>query len=119
MRISDWSSDVCSSDLHGVIRIPRYVQWAADGLQVPNQTITILLDQPSFAIIDGRYGFGQSIGEQAVDVGIAKAKQHGVAVTALRNSGHLGRIGDWAERAAAQGGVSIQDRKSTRLNSSH
>src|SRR3546814_6077178 len=54
-------------DSHGVIRIPRYVQWAADGLQVPNQTITILLDQPSFAIIDGRYGFGQSIGEQAVD----------------------------------------------------
>lgn len=94
-------------DSHGVIRIPRYVQWAADGIQVPNQTIEILLDQPSFAIIDGRYGFGQSIGEQAVDVGIAKAKRHGVAVTALRNSGHLGRIGDWAERAAAENIVSI------------
>jgi len=94
-------------DSHGVIRVPRYVEWAQTGRQVPNQTISIILDQPSFAIIDGNYGFGQSIGEQTVDVGIAKAKQHGVAVTALRNSGHLGRIGDWAERCAAQNVVSI------------
>lgn len=94
-------------DSHGVIRIPRYVQWIGDGVQVPNQTVTLLLDQPSFAIVDGRYGFGQSIGEQTVDIGIARAKKHGVAVTALRNSGHLGRIGDWAERAAAQNIVSI------------
>ncbi len=94
-------------DSHGVIRIPRYAQWAADGTQVPNQTVELLLDQPSFAIIDGRYGFGQTIGEQAIDIGVAKAKAHGVAVTALRNSGHLGRIGDWAERAAARDVVSI------------
>lgn len=94
-------------DSHGVIRIPRYVEWAETGRQVPNQTISMILDQPSFAIIDGNYGFGQSIGEQTVDVGIAKAKQHGVAVTALRNSGHLGRIGDWAERVAAHDIVSI------------
>ena len=72
-------------DSHGVIRIPRYVQWIGDGVQVPNQTVTLLLDQPSFAIVDGRYGFGQSIGEQTVDIGIARAKKHGVAVTALRN----------------------------------
>ena len=49
-------------DSHGVIRIPRYVQWIGDGVQVPNQTVTLLLDQPSFAIVDGLYGFGQSIG---------------------------------------------------------
>ena len=87
-------------DSHGVIRIPRYVQWAEDGIQVPDQTIELLIDQPVFAVIDGRFGFGQTIGEQTVDVGIAKAKAQGVALTALRNSGHLGRIGDWAERAA-------------------
>ena len=94
-------------DSHGVIRVPRYVQWIDEGRQVPNQSIEVMLDQPSFAVIDGRFGFGQSIGEQTVDIGIAKAKQHGVAMTALRNSGHLGRIGDWAERAAAEGIVSI------------
>lgn len=94
-------------DSHGVIRIPRYAQWARDGVQVPNKTIEIVLDQPGFAIVDGGYGFGQSIGEQTVDIGIAKAKSQGVAVTALRNSGHLGRIGDWSERCAAANVVSI------------
>ncbi|WP_417514674.1 Ldh family oxidoreductase [Minwuia sp.] len=94
-------------DSHGVIRIPRYVQWAADGIQVPNQKLKVLSDQPGLAIVDGQYGFGQTIGEQAVDIGIAKARQQGVAMVALRNSGHIGRIGDWAERAADAGLVSV------------
>lgn len=94
-------------DSHGVIRIPRYVQWVKDGIQVPNQKLRILSDQPGFAIVDGQYGFGQTIGEQAVDVGIEKAKAQGVAMVALRNSGHIGRIGDWAERAADAGLVSV------------
>src|SRR4029078_10187313 len=45
--------------------------------------------------------------EQAVRLGINKCSRHGVAVVALRNSGHLGRIGDWAEMAAAAGKVSL------------
>lgn len=94
-------------DSHGVIRIPRYVQWAKDGIQIPNQKLRVLSDQPGIAIVDGQYGFGQSIGEQAVDIGIAKAKAQGVAMVALRNSGHIGRIGDWAERAADAGLVSV------------
>lgn len=94
-------------DSHGVIRIPRYVQWAKDGIQVSNQKLRVLSDQPGIAIVDGQYGFGQSIGEQAVDIGIAKAKAQGVAMVALRNSGHIGRIGDWAERAADAGLVSV------------
>ena len=40
-------------------------------------------------------------------LGIDKAGRQGVAVVALRNSGHLGRIGDWAEMAARAGKVSL------------
>jgi uncharacterized oxidoreductase len=47
------------------------------------------------------------IGEQATKLGIAKSERQGVAVVALRNSGHLGRIGDWAEMAARAGKVSL------------
>ena len=94
-------------DSHGVIRIPRYVQWAREGIQVPNQKLRVLSDQPGIAIVDGQYGFGQTIGEQAVDIGIEKARAQGVAMVALRNSGHIGRIGDWAERAADAGLVSV------------
>src|SRR5207253_1181254 len=47
------------------------------------------------------------IGEQAMNLGIAKAVRHGVAVVALWNSGHLGRIGDWALMAAEVGKLSL------------
>ena len=36
-------------------------------------------------------------------LGIEKSARHGVAVVALRNSGHLGRIGDWPLMAAEAG----------------
>ena len=85
---------------HGIIRTARYVQWLGDGLLRANQSITIERENDVLAIIDGNYGFGQTIGEETVDVGLAKAKRQGVAVTALKNSGHLGCIGDWALRAA-------------------
>ncbi len=94
-------------DSHGVIRTPRYVEWLADGKLVANQTVEVLRENDVMAVVDGRLGFGQSVGEQAVDIGVAKAKRHGCSVIALRNAGHLGRIGDWAERAAESGLASI------------
>ena len=94
-------------DSHGVIRVPRYANWLNDGVQVADVTVDIKLDNEMLAVIDGKFGFGQTVGEQAIDIGIAKAAKHGIAITALQNAGHLGRIGDWAERAAAQGLVSI------------
>jgi uncharacterized oxidoreductase len=94
-------------DSHGVIRVPRYANWLNDGVQVADVTVDIKLDNEMLAVIDGKFGFGQTVGEQAIDIGIGKAAEHGIAITALQNAGHLGRIGDWAERAAAQGLVSI------------
>jgi len=42
-----------------------------------------------------------------VRIGIAKCKASGLAAVALRNAGHIGRVGDWAEMAAAAGLVSV------------
>ena len=94
-------------DSHGIIRAARYVEWIESGQLVPNQTISVESENESIAVVDGHFGFGQSIGEQTVDLGIAKARERGVAVTALKNAGHLGRIGDWAERAAGANMASI------------
>lgn len=94
-------------DSHGVIRTPRYVEWMGDGLMFPDRSVSVVTENDVLAILDGHYGFGQTLGEQTVDIGVAKAQRHGVAVTALRNSGHLGRIGDWAERAAESNVVSL------------
>jgi uncharacterized oxidoreductase len=94
-------------DSHGVIRTHRYVKYVEIGRVFPGRSITVESETEAIAIVNGNDGFGQSIGEQTVDLGIAKARKHGVAVTALKNSGHLGRIGDWAERAAEANCASI------------
>ena len=94
-------------DSHGVIRAPRYANYIEEGRQIPNVTVDIKIENETLAVIDGKFGFGQTVGEQAVDIGIKKALKNGVAITALQNAGHLGRIGDWAERAAEKGLVSI------------
>ena len=94
-------------DSHGVLRTRRYVEWMEEGKVFPGRRIRVERETGVLAIIDGDYGFGQTVGEQAVDLGVAKARDHGVAVTALKNSGHLGRIGDWAERAAESDCASI------------
>ncbi len=100
-------ANLAGHDSHGVIRAPRYVQWLQDGFVVADATLQVVKDSPTHAVVDGGFGFGQTIGPLAVDLGIAKARAAGMAVIALRNSGHVGRIGDWAERAAAAGLVSI------------
>ena len=101
------SANLTGHDSHGVIRTPRYVEYVSTGLVHRDVKIDITAESATHAVIDGHYGFGQTIGPQAVDLGIAKAKAAGMCIVALRKSGHIGRIGDWGERAADAGLVSI------------
>jgi uncharacterized oxidoreductase len=101
------SANLAGHDSHGVIRTPRYVQWLREGKVLAGQKLTVVSETPILATVDGNYGFGQTIGPLAVDLGIAKAREAGLSAIALRHSGHLGRIGDWGERAAAAGLVSL------------
>ena len=101
------SANLAGHDSHGVIRVPRYVQWLGEGYVRAGQVPTVITETATHAVLDGNRGFGQTIGPVTVDLGIAKARTAGLAVIALRNSGHIGRIGDLAERAAEAGLVSI------------
>lgn len=100
-------ANLTGHDSHGVIRSPRYIQWLQEGKVLAGQSLTITTESATHAVVDGNYGFGQTIGPLAVDLGIEKARAAGMSIIALRHSGHIGRIGDWAERAAAKGLVSI------------
>src|SRR3979411_1841355 len=109
MRIATYltPANLTGHDSHGVIRVPVYIRWKKLGSVVPDQTVEVLVDTPSLAVIDGKFGYGQTVTPQAVKIGIEKCKASGLAAVALRNAGHIGRVGDWAEMAAAQGLVSI------------
>lgn len=100
-------ANLVGHDSHGVIRVASYVQWLRAGKVCAGRTIRIVLENEVLAVVDGEGGFGQTVGEQAVALGVAKSAQHGVAVVALRNAGHLGRIGDWPLQAARAGRLSL------------
>ena len=101
------TANLTGHDSHGVIRVPVYVHWKKMGSVVPDQTVEIVVDTPSLAVVDGKFGYGQTVTPQAVRIGIEKCKKAGLAAIALRNAGHIGRVGDWAEMAAAEGLVSV------------
>src|ERR1700712_4303854 len=101
------TANLTGHDSHGVIRVPLYVSWQKAGSVIPDQIAEVVVDTPSLAVIDGKFGYGQTVTPQAVRIGIEKCRKAGLAAIALRNAGHIGRVGDWAEMAAAQGLVSI------------
>ena len=100
-------SNLVGHDSHGVLRVARYLEWMRGGTLKPNTAPTIVFESDTIAIIDANRGFGQVIGEFAAELGIAKAGERGIAMIGLTNCGHLGRVGDWADMAAAAGQVSL------------
>ena len=101
------SANLTGHDSHGVVRVPRYVQWKKNGVVFADREVKIVTDTPVLAVVDGLHGFGQTVAPQAVTIGIEKCRKNGLSMVALRNAGHIGRVGDWAEMAAAEGLVSV------------
>lgn len=100
-------SNLVGHDSHGVLRVGKYLEWMRNGWVKANQTPTIVFESDAIGIVDGNRGFGQVVGEFAGRLGTQKAAQSGIAMIGLRNCGHLGRVGDWAELAAAAAQVSL------------
>ena len=100
-------ANLVGHDSHGVIRVPIYIKWLKEGKVLANQTLRVVFENDVIAVTDGQYGFGQTMAEKAIQLGLSKVRRQGVAVVALRNPGHVGRLGDWAELAARAGIISL------------
>ena len=99
------AANLAGHDSHGVGMIPSYVKSHAGGFLQLNRHATVTKDAGAVVTLDGNAGFGQVVAHEAMQLGIEKAKQHGMAAIALRNAHHVGRIGYWAEQCAAAGGT--------------
>ena len=88
--------------------LPRYVKSALMGgliLDVPAEVHST--PGNSFVVVEGKNGLGQVVGPRAMEAGMERAQETGVAIVGTRNSHHLGRIGAFAEQCAAEGFVSM------------
>lgn len=100
-------ANLAGHDSHGVMRIYKYVAWVKAGQVIPNRHAEIVSDRGATLIVDGAFGYGQVIGKEAMALAAARVEANGFAAIAVRNSGHLGRIGAWAEDLAEQGYASF------------
>ena len=96
-------SNLKGHDSHGIFRVIQYVDWLSRGWINPRAELEVLRDDGAILMTDGHYGFGQCIGRQATQMAIGKTRHLGACILTLRRSGHLGRIGEFAELAAEAG----------------
>ena len=101
------AANLAGHDSHGVGMLPYYVSSLHSGSLRPNTHAEVALDRGPILAVEGGRGYGQVIGFETMQLGMARAAELGVALVAIRNSFHLCRIGHWAEQCAAAGFASI------------
>lgn len=108
-RVAEYlvSANLAGHDSHGVLRTLRYIDWLESGLVEAGKAIEVVYENEVMAIVDGQGGLGQTVAPEAVRLGIDKARKNGAAIVSLKNAGHIGRVGNWAEMAAEAGMVSV------------
>ena len=100
-------ANLCGHDSHGVVRIPEYADQIDRGELVPGATLKPLSETGAILVADAQFGFGQVQSIRMIDRLVPKAEAIGTASGTLRNCGHVGRLGEWAERIARQGLASL------------
>jgi LDH2 family malate/lactate/ureidoglycolate dehydrogenase len=87
--------------------VPQYVERIEQGELVPNARPTFIAHHDATALIDGHRGFGQVATAFALEWAMAQARNHGLAAAAIRHCTHMGRLGEFTERAAEAGLIAL------------
>lgn len=94
-------------DSHGVMRVPYYVQALQDGEMVSGAALEVLDEGPGRLVTDAHWGLGQVQARKLIDRLRDMVGQTGLALGTARHCGHIGRLGEYCERLAGQGLVSM------------
>jgi uncharacterized oxidoreductase len=100
-------SDLAGVHSHGLLRIPSYYTCVKRGWYDPAGRPTVLRESAVMALIDGHWGFGQVAMHRGLKLGIAKAREQGIAGVGVIHAGHVGRLGEYVEGAAAAGMIAL------------
>ena len=100
-------ANLSGHDSHGVIRIPQYASWIEQGWIKPAARPSVLHEHGATILVDGAYSYGQFASNFALARAMERARDLGAAVAAIRHANHIGRVGEYTERAAREGCVAI------------
>jgi uncharacterized oxidoreductase len=93
-------SNLCGHDSHGLIRVLQYIGFLRDGELRSGVPLAVLNETPALLALDGNWGLGQVQAYRTLERLLPKAKSLGISVATLKQCGHIGRLGEYAEWAA-------------------
>ena len=100
-------ANLAGHDSHGVLRIPSYLDGIENGGIRPDAEPDVLQETDNTLHIDGGNGFGHYTARYAIRRAIEKAKSEGTCFATLTRTGHIGRVGEYAQEAAESGYIGI------------
>lgn len=100
-------ADLWGHQSHGVLRTGWYLARLKAGSMKALTRPRFVSDSRAVAVIDGDDGVGQVVTRFAAHEAIRRAKEHGVAAVAVRNSNHFGTCMYYTRMAAEQGCIML------------
>ncbi len=94
-------------DSHGVLRIPAYIRGIESGNIKPSTEPKIVAETDNTLRIDGNGCFGHYVSRWSMRRAITKAKTSASCSVSIFNTGHIGRLGEYAEAAAGEGCIGL------------
>lgn len=87
-------------DSHGVSRVDIYTKRLDYGLERKKTAVRAVKETASSMLIDGDNGMGIVLASKGIEIAVEKAKETGLTVVGIKNSGHCGMLADYTQYAA-------------------
>ena len=101
------NANLAGHDSHGVLRVPAYLRGIDTKQLDPTAEPKVLAETANTLRVDGQRGFGHYVSRWSMSKAIEKAKTAISCSVSIINTGHIGRLGEYAEAAARAGCISI------------
>jgi LDH2 family malate/lactate/ureidoglycolate dehydrogenase len=110
------AADLRGVESHGIARLDHfYVRRIEAGVVNPRPAMTVVRELPALTAFDAGCGLGHPASKRAMERTIAKAREHGIAFSTVRNSNHFGIAGYYAMMALSDDMIGIAMTNATRL----
>lgn len=100
-------ANLCGMESHGVMRVMQYAERMRSGEMKIDVRPEVRKTETGATVVDGFMGSGIPVMALAYDTAIAQTGQNGLGAVSVLNTGHTGRHGAYAEKAAEQGFLTI------------
>ena len=106
-------------DSHGVLRVPRYVDWIRAGAVNPEPRLVVTIETAAVVVLDADRAAGPIAMTAAMMHAVRKARNVGVGLVLVRGTTHTAALGYYTLMAAREGMAAIALAASTPLMAYH